>query len=209
MIKRFIAKNKLKPIGDFIEEWIISRLKDGFSEFKLETATDIMEKTIELFDENNNRYSYYFCSEAELEVKNGNIATVMKAQLPTKEEADVSQLIRAEKNMPMTSVKAEYIHAAIGEKFTENTEKHEFTNELIGKHIRFRYSSNDTYEHIYLNNKFYTWLEKVVPTIGTVIEDLSPDVMRSFGKIAGYESYFKEMECSTDYCCSYFWSLCL
>ena len=39
------------------------------------------------------------------------------------------------------------------------------------------------------NLYWFTWLEKVVPTIGTVIEDLSPEVMRSFGKIAGYESY--------------------
>jgi len=29
LIKRFIVKNKLKPIGDFIEEWIIPRVKDG------------------------------------------------------------------------------------------------------------------------------------------------------------------------------------
>ena len=29
----------------------------------------------------------------------------------------------------------------------------------------------------------------MVPTIGTVIEDLSPEIMRSYGKIAGYDSY--------------------
>lgn len=150
---------------------------------------------------------------------NPGIATIMNAQLPTKEEADISQLIRAKKNMPMTSVKAEFIHASVDAPFTENTLKHEFTQDLVGKHIRFQYSSNDTYEHIYLNDKFYTWhcvkgiekglcdtdrcyylkitdhlywftwIEKVVPTIGTVMEDLSPEIMRSFGKIAGYESY--------------------
>ncbi len=147
------------------------------------------------------------------------IGTIMRAQLPAKEEADVSQLVRATKNMPMTSVTANYFPVSIDTPFTAQTAKHEFTQDLVGKHIRFRYSSNDTYEHIYLNEKFYTWhcvkgiekglcdtdrcyylkladnlywftwLEKVVPTIGTVIEDLSPEVMRSFGKIAGYESY--------------------
>ncbi|BBF43550.1 MoaF protein precursor [Lachnospiraceae bacterium KM106-2] len=151
--------------------------------------------------------------------KNLGIATTMRAQLPTREEADVSQLVRAMNNMPMTSVKAEYLHAAVDAPFTDTTKKHEFTKELIGKHVRFRYSSNDTYEHIYLNDKYYTWhcvsgienglcdtdrcyyiklaenlywftwLEKVVPTIGTVIEDLSPEVMRSYGKLAGYDSY--------------------
>lgn len=147
------------------------------------------------------------------------IATVLKARLPTREEADISQLVRAERNLPMTSVTAEFVHASIDVPFTANTPKHEFTGELIGKRVRFRYSANDEYEHIYLNERYYTWhcvrgiekglcdtdrcyylkladnlywftwLEKVVPTIGTVVEDLSPGVMRSFGKIAGYESY--------------------
>ncbi len=237
----------------------VEELSNGFSEFKLETATEMIGRMIELYDENQNHTCYVFRSEEELEIKCGDtvntveysvvsprdniymldyiesheqaisvtivfdtarmIATIMRAQLPTKEEADVSQLIRAEKNMPMTSVRAEYIHAAVGQPFTDQTETHEFTHELVGKHVRFRYSSNDTYEHIYLNDKFYTWhcvsgiekglcdtdrcyyikladnlywftwLEKVVPTIGTVIEDLSSDVMRSFGKLAGYEAY--------------------
>lgn len=150
---------------------------------------------------------------------NQGIATTMRAVLPSREEADVSQLVRAIGKMPMTSVTAEYMHAAVNTEFTNETKKHGFTDELIGKHLSFRYSSNDTYEHIYLNDSFYTWhcvsgiekglcdtdrcyyikladnlywftwLEKVVPTIGTVIEDLSPEIMRSYGKIAGYDSY--------------------
>jgi len=150
---------------------------------------------------------------------NRKIGTVMRGQPPTRQEADVSQLERAKANQPMTSVKAAYYSVSIDTPFTAQTEKHAFTQDLVGKHIRFRYSSNDTYEHIYLNDRFYTWhcvkgiekglcdtdrcyylkladnlywftwLEKVVPTIGTVIEDLSPEVMRSFGKIAGYENY--------------------
>ncbi|MDO4621012.1 MAG: MoaF C-terminal domain-containing protein, partial [Lachnospiraceae bacterium] len=31
--------------------------------------------------------------------------------------------------------------------------------------------------------------EKVVPTIGTVVEDLADGAMRSYGKIYGYEGY--------------------
>lgn len=150
---------------------------------------------------------------------NRGIATSLWAQLPTSEEADVSMLVRGKNDMPMTSVTGEYHHAAVGAPFTAETEKHEFTEELVGKRVRFQYSSNDTYEHIYLNDKYYTWhclsgiekglcdtdrcyylkladdlywftwLEKVVPTIGTVVEDLAPGVMRSYGKLCGYDSY--------------------
>lgn len=150
---------------------------------------------------------------------NKMIATTLTATLPSREQADISQLVRAEMKLPMTSVSAQFTHASIGSEFTTKTEQHSFTAELIGKTISFRYSSNDIYEHIYLNEDFYswhcvsglekglcdtdrcyylkldenlywfTWLEKVVPTIGTVIEDLAEGKMRSYGKICGYENY--------------------
>ncbi len=241
----------------------VEELSNGFSEFKLETAKDLVSKTLELNFENGLKAVYKFLSEDCIEVEylkdnemkkyssiysivspregiylvdfiehrerpysvttvidlKKEIATRMQATLPTKEEADVSQLVRAKEKMPMTSVKAEFMHAAISKEFNENTEIHPFTKELIGEKIKFRYSSNDEYEHYYLNENFYTWhcvkgieknlcdtdlcyfikldeklywftwLEKVVPTIGTVVEDLSENVMRSYGKISGYDSY--------------------
>lgn len=39
------------------------------------------------------------------------------------------------------------------------------------------------------NLHWFTWLEKVVPTIGTVVEDLEDGTMCSYGKIFGYDSY--------------------
>ncbi|MDS0525816.1 molybdenum cofactor biosynthesis F family protein [Clostridium sp. SHJSY1] len=150
---------------------------------------------------------------------NKNIATTLIAQLPNKEEVSISQFERGDKGLPLTSVKAEFVHASIDTKFNSNTLKHEFTSDLIGKRILFKYSSKDTYEHIYLNENYYTWhcvsgiekglcdtdrcfylkieenlywftwLERVVPTVGTVVEDLDLNKMRSYGKIYGYESY--------------------
>lgn len=148
-----------------------------------------------------------------------NIATTLKSMLPNKEEVAISQFERGDKGLPLTSVKAEFEHAAVDTDFTETTLKHEVTNDLIGERILFKYSSRDIYEHIYLNENYYTWhcisgiekglcdtdkcfywkidenlywftwLEKVVPTVGTVVEDLDQDKMRSYGKIFGYESY--------------------
>ena len=110
---------------------------------------------------------------------NKMIATTLTATLPSREQADISQLVRAEMKLPMTSVSAQFTHASIGSEFTTKTEQHSFTAELIGKTISF------LDENLY----WFTWLEKVVPTIGTVIEDLAEGKMRSYGKICGYENY--------------------
>lgn len=135
---------------------------------------------------------------------NKNIATTLTGLLPNREEVLISQFERGDKGLPLTSVKGIFEHAAVNTAFTEETEKHEFTTELVGERIAFQYSSNDMYEHVYLNENYFTWhcikgidkglcdtdrcfylklednlywfiwMEKVVPTIGTVVEDLSP-----------------------------------
>lgn len=145
------------------------------------------------------------------------IATILTGVLPNAQEMAIPILERAQKDMPLTGVKLKFEHAAVDTPFTKETEKHPVTDELIGKRIQFVYSANDTYEHIYLNKNFYTWhcitgseegladtdrcfyykiadnlylftwIEKIVPTLGIVIEDL--DVMRSYGKIYGYEEF--------------------
>jgi hypothetical protein len=129
----------------------------------------------------------------------------------------VSQFERGDKGLPLTSVKVEFKHAALNEPFSAATPKHQPTADLVGERIQFVYSTNDVYEHIYLNENFYTWhclkgiekglcdtdrcfywkladqlywflwLERIVPTFGSVVEDLAK--MRSYGKIYGYESY--------------------
>lgn len=146
-----------------------------------------------------------------------NIATVVTGIMPTAEEVRIPLIIRAEKRMPLTSVQAIFEHAAIGGPFTETTPRHEKTTDLVGERFQWVYSSKDAYEHIYLNEQRYTWqciagnergladtdrcffyklteklylfvwIEKIIPTVGVVVEDL--DVMRSYGKIFGYEGY--------------------
>ena len=159
------------------------------------------------------------CSVSTVIDVNKGIATTLFGSLPNREEVMISQFERADKGMGMTSVKAVFKHAAVNVEFNESTQVHEQTKELVGKRIQFKYSTNDMYEHIYLNENYYvwhcikgiekglcdtdrchyykitdnlywfTWLEKVIPTIGTVMEDLSETVMRSYGKIFGYETY--------------------
>lgn len=148
---------------------------------------------------------------------NKNIATTSIGILPNSDEVKIPQFERGEKNLPLTSVKVEFEHASIGKEFTPDTLKHCYTEDLVGKRMQWIYSSNDVYEHIYLNSKFYTWqclkgiekglcdtdrcyyykiddglywftwAEKIVPTIGSVVEDF--DSMRSYGMIYGYKDY--------------------
>lgn len=96
------------------------------------------------------------------------------------------------------------------------TARHSGTEELIGMRIEYAYSPTDLYEHVYLNGKFYTWhclagvekgladtdrchyfkiadrlylfvwREKIIPTLGVLIEDFSQ--MRTSGKLFGYRA---------------------
>ncbi|MGY4691451.1 MoaF C-terminal domain-containing protein [Salibacterium sp. K-3] len=146
-----------------------------------------------------------------------NIATKLKAELPDSEDISVPMLHRAERGESLTSVKAAFEHLSIDKPFTSETPTHQQTTDLIGETIEFDYSHKDKYEHIYLNeNRFtwhclegsekgladtdqcyyykladqlylFVWLEKVIPTVGLVVEDLS--ALRSYGKIFGYEGF--------------------
>ncbi|TCP30878.1 molybdenum cofactor biosynthesis protein F [Scopulibacillus darangshiensis] len=145
------------------------------------------------------------------------MATVISSILPAADELSIPIIERAKQGKPLTSVNVSIEHASMDSPWTEYTPKHEPTSDLIGKTIEFVYSSKDAYQHTYLNEDSYTWhciagnekglcdtdqcfyyklddklylfiwLEKVIPTAGIVIEDL--DVMRSYGKIYGYESH--------------------
>lgn len=88
---------------------------------------------------------------------------------------------------------------------------------LIGLRNRYHYSLEEVYEHIYLNNNFYTWhcikgseaglggtdrchdikvaerlylfvwREKIVPTLGVILIDMSR--LKTDGKIFGYDGF--------------------
>jgi len=144
-------------------------------------------------------------------------ATVVTGILPSAQEVMIPLIVRAQKAMPLTSVQVIFEHAAADAPFTKATPRHEKTMDLVGERVQWVYSSKDAYEHIYLNEntyswhcisgnekgladtdrcfyyklgeKFYlfVWVEKIIPTVGVVVEDL--EMMRSYGKIFGRESY--------------------
>jgi hypothetical protein len=144
-------------------------------------------------------------------------ATVITGIMPSTQDVMIPLIVRAEKVMPLTSVQAVFEHAAVNTPFKETTARHEKTMDLVGERFQWVYSSKDAYEHIYLNENTYcwhcisgnekgladtdrcffyklgeklylfVWIEKIVPTVGVVVEDL--DAMRSYGKIFGHEAY--------------------
>lgn len=52
---------------------------------------------------------------------------------------------------------ATFLSGAIDGPITSATERHEDTRELIGKRIEYMYSDSERYEHVYLNERLFTW----------------------------------------------------
>lgn len=142
------------------------------------------------------------------------IATSLAAKLPEKGEARLTLKERIEQGKELTAASATVLSGAINEPFSATTARHFPTDELIGKRIEYTYSPTEQYEHIYLNENFYTWhclrgqekgladtdrchyyklaeklylfvwREKIIPTIGAVVVDL--EALRTAGNIFGY-----------------------
>jgi hypothetical protein len=145
------------------------------------------------------------------------IATAVTGILPNPEEVMIPLIDRAKRGLPLSPVRVIFEHAAIDGPFLDSTPRHGPTRDLVGKRIEWVYSSKDAYEHIYLNENTYSWhciagnekgladtdrcffykiadrlylfvwIEKIVPTLGVLLEDLA--IMRSYGKIFGYQSH--------------------
>src|SRR5215469_989149 len=142
------------------------------------------------------------------------ICTALEATLPTEAEAKVPLVERIGQGAELTSVKAKFLSGAIDAAFGPGVLRHTSTRELIGRRIEYTYGRSERYEHVYLNEQFYTWhclsgseqgladtdrchylkvadrlylfvwREKVVPTLGAVVVDL--EQMKTTGKILGY-----------------------
>ncbi|MGL4858174.1 MAG: MoaF C-terminal domain-containing protein, partial [Enterobacteriaceae bacterium] len=115
----------------------------------------------------------------------------------------------------LTPVNAEICFGTLDTPYSDTASRHQFTRELIGMRNLYTYSPTERYEHIYLNEQFYTWhclegvekgladtdrchyiklaeklylfvwQEKIIPTLGIVLIDL--ENMRTDGKIVGYQ----------------------
>jgi len=143
-------------------------------------------------------------------------ATVLIAIVPNKEEVSQSFVDRLGKGLDLSTTKVEIMHANINQPPNlEPIGHHERTSDLVGKRIKYTYSNKHVYEHIYLNDRFFTWhclvgvekgladteicdcfkiapdvylftwREKVMPTFGVVIINLKE--MRSNGKTFGLD----------------------
>jgi len=141
--------------------------------------------------------------------------TVVEGQLPTRAQANASLIERLPAERELTAVEVSFTAGTLGG--SQASGRHETTRELIGQRIEYTYSPHEQYEHIYLNERFYTWhclkgreagladtdrchcckidtrlylfvwREKIVPTLGVTLIDL--DAGRTTGKILGYESH--------------------
>lgn len=144
-------------------------------------------------------------------------ALVIRGELPVTEEFSIPLLVRAKEGLPLSATKLMIDRASIDTPFNIAQGVDCTTADLIGKRLRFRYSSNAHYEHYYLNAKFFTWhclagkekglcdtdrcfyykveedlycfvwAEKIVQTLGVALEDLR--TMRSYGKLFGYTDF--------------------
>lgn len=140
--------------------------------------------------------------------------TAVIASLPKAEETREGLYLRALAGKDLTSVQASFFHGTLDKPWTPGACPHAPSDELVGLRNRYRYSPTEVYEHIYLNNQFYSWQclegvekglcdtdrchyykittdlylfvwrEKIVPTLGLVMIDMEQH--RSDGKIFGY-----------------------
>jgi len=143
-------------------------------------------------------------------------ATMVVGTLPTKAQVQKGIYLLASEGADLSFVRAQFLRAAIDRPFKAEDHHHAPTDEMVGKRVMYVYSPTETYEHVYLNDKLYTWQclagiekgladtdrchsyklgealylfvwrEKIVPTLGVAVVDWR--AMKSRGKLFGYES---------------------
>jgi hypothetical protein len=144
------------------------------------------------------------------------ICTALSGLLPAETDARTPLIDRIAQR-ELTGVEAVLLSGTIGRLFHAKVERHPQTRELLGKRVEYTYSEAERYEHVYLNERFYTWhclagseqgladtdrceyrkvadrlylfvwREKIVPTLGAVLVDL--EQMKTTGKIFGYRGF--------------------
>ncbi|CAH0142299.1 hypothetical protein SRABI70_00317 [Pseudomonas sp. Bi70] len=152
----------------------------------------------------------------------GACFTAVIGRLPTAETTREGLYGRALAGKNLTGVEVEFLQGSLDKPWQEGACLHAPTQELVGLRNLYRYSPSEVYEHIYLNQDYYTWhclkggevglcdtdrchyykiadqlylfvwREKIVPTLGLVMIDMAQH--RSDGKIFGYAGDgFKEL----------------
>lgn len=159
-------------------------------------------------------YIYKNLSNSIILDLNKQIFTHILGQLPSQQDCSEHLYHLALANKELTLVTITIQQGSINKPYTSSTPIHNETAELIGIRNLYRYSPSEVYEHIYLNQNFYTWQclkgveagladtdrchyykiaealylfiwrEKIIPTLGIVLIDITEH--RSYGKICGY-----------------------
>lgn len=142
--------------------------------------------------------------------------TAVLGRMPLRAETEESIYSRASSGKELTTVEVQVLSLQLADhQGATPSGRHASTTELVGKRMRYVYGPRDVYEHIYLNERFYTWQclkgpekgladtdrchylkiaqdlylfiwrEKIVPTLGMVLIDTA--ARRSTGKIFGYQ----------------------
>ena len=115
------------------------------------------------------------------------MATSLTAHLPGSADVGESLAARIARGDELTAVTAEFASASVDEGFTASTPRHAPTADLVGRRVEYTYGPTERYEHIYLNEEYYTWhclagSEKAWPTrIGATISSLETIFISSCG----------------------------
>lgn len=145
------------------------------------------------------------------------VVTAIVGGLPAREAIAECAFDRATSGRELTSVKASILRGTLDKPFDTNAPLHQRTAELVGLRNEYIYSATERYEHIYLNEHYYSWQcldgveqglgdtdrcdylkiadalylfvwrEKVVPTLGVIMIDLADN--KTDGKIFGYAGH--------------------
>jgi hypothetical protein len=144
-------------------------------------------------------------------------ATAVIGTMPSLEEARTDLIARMKRGFDLSAVRVEMRSAVVEPRSPdESIVPHVPTTDLVGKRMRYRYGDGAVYEHVYLNERLYTWhclagpergladtercdylrvtsdvvlfcwREKVVPTLGVVLVNLAE--MRSTGILFGIDT---------------------
>ena len=153
-------------------------------------------------------------------------ATTVAGTLPSADQVTRSAFELATRGEELTPVAVSIAPSFIDSPWIAGAHPHVPTSELVGKRVEYVYSRTEAYEHIYLNENFYTWQclrgselgladtdrchfrrigdelylfvwrEKIIPTLGVVLVDWQRKV--SNGRLFGYEgSDFGELSTTT------------
>jgi len=197
----------------FEEEYIHWNAEDGSSSGSAPYRATSIRSDVYFVDFLKTEQGIHYSVSLVLDMQ-ARAFTAVIGQLPDAKALESSIYARARASQTLTQVEVEFLHGSIDKPWQSGVCPHETTRDLIGLRNRYRYSPTEVYEHIYLNDYFYTWQclegvekgladtdlchyfkiaqnlylfvwrEKIIPTLGVVLIDLAQH--RSDGKICGW-----------------------